>query len=88
MICLINLLCQLAFRTLLSIEENSLINTFSLSHYPLWSLVYDASTCNEDTPCSSSSSSHELTSQFTQGSEVVHDERENNHDIEYPFHSI
>jgi len=70
------------------VEENALIETPSLSLYPLWSLVYDASTFDEDTLCSSNSSLHELTSQLTQGSEVVHDERENNQIIEYPFHPI
>lgn len=71
-----------------SVKENALIKASSLSHYPFFSPICDARTCDEDTPCSSSSSAHELTSQFTQGSEVFYDERENNHIIEYTFDPI
>lgn len=58
-----------------SFKECILMGTSFPSHYPLCSIVFDSSTCDEDTPCSSSNSSNELTSQLTQGSEVFHDER-------------
>ena len=54
-------------------------------HYPLCSIVCDASTCDGETPCYSISSSNELTSQFIQGGEDIHDERQNNQIIEYSF---
>jgi len=60
------------------VKEKSLIEISFVSHYPLCSPICDASTCDEYTPCSSSSSSHERTSQLTQGNEVFHDEREDN----------
>lgn len=41
-------------------KENFLTETSSSSHYSLWSL----STCDEDTPCSSSYSLDEFTSQI------------------------
>lgn len=72
----------------ISVEENALIETYSFSHYPLFSLVYNESTCDEDNPCSSISSSYKLTSQLTQGSEIVHDERENNQIIENSFYHV
>lgn len=64
------------------------METSPLYHYPLRSTIYATSTCDEDAPCSSSSSSGELTSQFTQGSEVIHNEKENNQIIEYHLHSL
>lgn len=45
-----------------SIKEDVLIETSSSSHYPLCSIIYDASTCDQDTPCSLISSSIELSS--------------------------
>lgn len=63
-----------------------LIETSSSSHYTLCSTIYDASTCDEDTPWSLSSSSNELSSQLTQGNDIIHDANENNQIIEYSFH--
>lgn len=61
------------------LESNSIkwyvhIKISSSFHYPLCSIVYNTSTCGEDTPCSSSSSSQELTFQLTQGGEIINDE--------------
>ena len=57
-----------------SVKEDVLIETSSSSHYPLCSSLYDASTCDRDTPCPSIFSSDELTSQLTQGGDIIHDE--------------
>ena len=59
-----------------SVKENVLIETSSSSHSPLCSPIFDAFIHDENTPCSSSSSSGELTSQLAQGGEDIHDERE------------
>lgn len=69
-----------------SVNEYVVMKTSSLSHYPLCSTIFYVSTYEEDTPCYLSSSFDELTSQLTQGSEVIHTEQENNQIIEYSFH--
>lgn len=51
-----------------------LIETSSSSHYPSFSIVFDASTFDGDTPFSSSYSSDQLTFQLTQCVEIIHDE--------------
>lgn len=71
-----------------SIKEYVLIKILSSSHYPLCSTICDASTLDEDTPFSSSYSYDELSSQLTQGSEVSHNEKENNQIIVYPLYSL
>lgn len=72
----------------ISVEENFVIETFSLSHYSLCSPICDASTCVEDNPCSWRYSSYRITSQLTQGGKFVHDKRENNQIIECHFYPI
>lgn len=62
------------------------IETSSSSHYPLRSVVCDASTYDKDTPCSLGSSSDDLYSRLTQGGDIFHDEIENNQIIVYCSH--
>lgn len=57
-----------------SIWENVLMETSSSPHYPLNSIVCNASNFEEDSPCSLNRSSNELGFEMPQGSEVVHDE--------------
>lgn len=57
-----------------SYQEVVRFETSSSPHYPLCSIVCNSSTCEEDTPCSSSSLSNELDFELTQDSEVIHDE--------------
>jgi len=57
-----------------SVKEDILMESFSSVHYPLWPTIFNALTCEEDTPCSSSSSSNELNFGLTQCSEVIHHE--------------
>jgi len=68
------------------VKEYVFIKTSYSSHCPFFSTICDASTCDRDTPCSSSSSSDELTSQSTKGGEIIHDENEKNQTIEYYLH--
>lgn len=68
-----------------SIKEYVIMETSSSPHYPLCSTFCNATTCEEDTPCYSSSSSNELDSKLTQGSKVIHDGEEG---IKYPSHSL
>lgn len=65
------------------------MNTSSSSPpYPLCSIVWDAPTCDEDAPCSSSYSFYDLTYKFMQVSEIIDEEEEINEIIEHPFHSL
>lgn len=67
-----------------SVKEYVFIEASSSPHRPLCSANCNESICDEDTPCSLFSSSDEL----SQGSEVVHDEIENNQNIEYFSHPL
>lgn len=70
------------------VEEHVITKTSSSSHYPVCSNIFDAFTCNIDTPWSTIYSSNDLTSQLRLGGEIIHDENENNKIIEYSFHSL
>lgn len=68
-------------------KEEVLIKNSSSSHYPLCSTIFDAYTCDRDTPCSSSYSSNELNYELTQDGEIIHDENDNDKITEYSFHT-
>lgn len=60
-----------------SLQEDFLIETSYLTHYPLCS-----------TACNAFSSSNELAFESTQGSDIIHDQEEGNEFIVYPFHPL
>ena len=69
------------------VKEYFHIETSSSPHFPTCPTIQNTSTCIRDTPFSLTSSSDDLSPQLTQGSEVVHDEVENNLIIERTSHS-
>lgn len=58
------------------VKEDINIETSSSPHFSVCPTIHNTSTCIRDTPCSLNSSSDDISSQLTQGSEVFHDEFE------------
>lgn len=66
------------FMKYLDLESNLvrvdvLMETSSSPYYPFCSTFCNALSCDEDTPCSPSSSSNELDFELTQASGIIHD---------------
>lgn len=58
-----------------SVQENVLMETSTSPHYTSYSTFCNKFTCEEDTPCFSSSLSNELDFELTQGCDAIHEKK-------------
>jgi len=69
-------------------QEDLLIGTSSSAYYRLCHVACNIISCDENIPCSLNIQSNELNFELIQGSEVIHDEEQNNEIIDHPFLSL